>query len=388
MNSKFTRVFETIKEYDFKTMNYRLIIYSVLLSVIGILAIGSATDDVSYPTKQILGLVLGLVFMFLVSLVKYEFLARYYWLMYFLSIFLLLLVIFFGRNIMGAQRWVVLFGIQVQPSEICKILLMFFLSTLLLRNRHSINNWKFLVTMVVLLFIPWFLVYREPDFSTSVVILASFCAIILMSGISAKIVRRVLFVVIPLIAAAILVIISLPAEKNIIPEYQYNRIIGFYDEENPVAERIRYQQENSVIAIASGGTSGKGLNNNSITSVKNADFISEPQTDFIFTIIGEELGFLGALATIVLIGLIVFECFLIGFRAREQLGRSLAIGYGILIAVQSFINLGVVTMIIPNTGLTLPFVSYGLSSLVTSFIGIGVVLNVGMKTKITIGGKF
>ncbi|MBR3004523.1 MAG: FtsW/RodA/SpoVE family cell cycle protein, partial [Lachnospiraceae bacterium] len=136
-------------------------------------------------------------------------------------------------------------------------------------------------------------------------------------------------------------------------------------------------------AIAGGGFSGKGLNNDSPTSVKNANFISEPETDFIFTIIGEELGFIGTLATIVLLGLIIFECFRIGYRAREQIGRSIAVGYGTLIAVQSFINIGVNTMIIPNTGLTLPFVSYGLSSLITSFVGIGLILNVGLRKKIT-----
>jgi len=118
--------------------------------------------------------------------------------------------------------------------------------------------------------------------------------------------------------------------------------------------------------------------------VKNADFISEPQTDFIFTIIGEELGFFGSLVTIVLMALIVIECFRIGLRARENIGKCIAIGYGTLIGTQAFINLSVVTMLLPNTGLTLPFVSYGLSSLITSFLGIGLVLNVGLQKKFSL----
>jgi len=195
---------------------------------------------------------------------------------------------------------------------------------------------------------------------------------------------RVLLVLLPLAAILITLVILLPEDKNILPKYQYDRLVGFYDPDNANAERIRYQQENSVLAIAGGSLTGKGLNNNSITSVKNADFISEPQTDFIFTIIGEELGFFGSIATIVLLALIVIECFRIGLRARENIGKCIAIGYGTLISVQAFINISVVTMILPNTGLTLPFVSYGLSSLVTSFIGVGLVLNVGMKKKFSI----
>lgn len=388
MKLKSDKIFEIIREYDYKTLNYRLIIYTIALSVIGILAISSATDDKSLVTKQIAGLVAGVILMIVVALIKYEFLARYYWLMYFASLVILLSVLIFGVERSGAKRWIDFKFIQIQPSEICKILLLIFVAALLVRNKASLNSWKFLLLTFGLLALPLFLIMKEPDLSTSIVFLSMFCVIIFLSDISGKIIKKILLVVVPLLACVLVTIFLLPAEKNIIPEYQYNRLIGFYDKDNAVAERIRYQQENSVIAIASGGATGKGLNNESTTSVKNADFISEPQTDFIFTVIGEELGFAGSVATIVLIGLIVFECFLVGIRAREQIGRSIAIGYGTLIAIQSFINIGVVTMIIPNTGLTLPFVSYGLSSLMTSFIGIGIVLNVGLKNKVTIGGSF
>ena len=388
MKLKSDRIFEIIREYDYKTLNYRLILFSIALSVIGILAISSATDDSSLVTKQIAGLVAGVILMLVVALIKYEFLARYYWIMYFASLIILLSVLIFGVERSGAKRWIDFKFIQIQPSEICKILLLIFVATLLVRNRASLNSWKFLLLTFGLLALPLFLIMKEPDLSTSIVFLSMFCVIIFLSEISGKIIKKILIVVVPALAVILTVIFLLPADKNIIPEYQYNRLIGFYDKDNAVAERIRYQQENSVIAIASGGATGKGLNTESTDSVKNADFISEPQTDFIFTVIGEELGFAGSVATIVLIGLIVAECFLIGIRAREQIGRSIAIGYGTLIAIQAFINIGVVTMIIPNTGLTLPFVSYGLSSLMTSFIGIGIVLNVGLKNKVTIGGSF
>ena len=380
MNLK--RIIDTLKSYDFRTLDYRLIFYVIALSVLGIAVISSAASP-AMAKKQIVGLIGGVIIMFVVSLVKYEFIIRYYWLMYFVNLALLISVKLFGATWLGAQRWIAIGNFQFQPSEVSKLLLLIFFAVLLSNNNQSLNSVKFLIFALVMFAIPLSLVLLQPDLSTSIVIICIFCAIMFVSGLHSKIIKRVLLVILPLAAVFIALIFILPADKNIIPEYQYNRLIGFYDANNEVAAKIRYQQENAVTAIAGGGFSGKGLNNDSPTSVKNANFISEPETDFIFTIIGEELGFIGTLATIVLLGLIVFECFRIGYRAREQIGRSIAVGYGTLIAVQSFINIGVNTMIIPNTGLTLPFVSYGLSSLITSFVGIGLILNVGLRKKIT-----
>lgn len=135
------------------------------------------------------------------------------------------------------------------------------------------------------------------------------------------------------------------------------------------------------MAIGSGQLTGKGLNNNTTTSVKNGNFILEPQTDFIFAIIGEELGFVGSCIVIALLLLIVIQCILTGARAQNLAGKIICCGVGGLIAVQSFINIGVATGLIPNTGVPLPFVSYGLTSLVSLYIGIGFVLNVGLQPK-------
>lgn len=143
MKLKSDRIFEIIREYDYKTLNYRLILFSIALSVIGILAISSATDDSSLVTKQIAGLVAGVILMLVVALIKYEFLARYYWLMYFASLIILLSVLIFGVERSGAKRWIDFKFIQIQPSEICKILLLIFVATLLVRNRASLNSWKF-----------------------------------------------------------------------------------------------------------------------------------------------------------------------------------------------------------------------------------------------------
>ena len=142
------------------------------------------------------------------------------------------------------------------------------------------------------------------------------------------------------------------------------------------------------MAIGSGGLWGKGLNNNTLTSVKNGNYISEPQTDFIFCIVGEELGFVGAAGVIIALALIVFECFYIGIHAPDLSGRIICVGFGSWIAFQSFVNIAVVTHMIPNTGLTLPFVSYGLSSLISLFGGAGVILNISLQHKKNVLGGF
>ena len=135
------------------------------------------------------------------------------------------------------------------------------------------------------------------------------------------------------------------------------------------------------MAIGSGQLWGKGLNNSQITSVKNGNFISEPQTDFIFAIVGEELGFVGSVIVIALLFLIVMECIIMARKAKDISGRLICCGMASLIGFQGFVNVCVATGLMPNTGLTLPFVSYGLTSLVTLFLGIGFVLNVGLQPK-------
>ena len=134
-----------------------------------------------------------------------------------------------------------------------------------------------------------------------------------------------------------------------------------------------------MMAIGSGMLWGKGLNNNMISSVKNGNFISEPQTDFIFTIVGEELGFVGGCVVILLEFLIAIECVNVARKAKDLAGTCIASGMAALIGFQSFVNIAVATGIFPNTGVPLPFVSYGLTSLVSIFIGMGFVLNVRLQ---------
>ena len=178
----------------------------------------------------------------------------------------------------------------------------------------------------------------------------------------------------------ILFVIVIQPNQPLIHQYQQNRILAWLEPEEYESEEA-YQQLNSIKAIGSGKLTGKGYNSDATTSVKNGNFISEPQTDFIFAIIGEELGFVGCCVVIILILLIVIDCILIGMKAKDTGGRIICAGIAALIGIQSFINISVATMLFPNTGISLPFVSYGLTSLVCLYMGIGFVLNVGLQPK-------
>ncbi len=225
---------------------------------------------------------------------------------------------------------------------------------------------------------PLGLIIVEPNLSTTIVTALVICLLIYVGGLSYRIIAKILLVLIP--ASVIFLSIAVMPNQPFLKEYQQKRILAFLNPEEYASDEA-YQQNNSVMAIGSGQLVGKGLNNNTTTSVKNGNFILEPQTDFIFAIIGEELGFIGGCIVIALLLLIVIQCILIGIRAQNLAGRIICCGVGGLIGVQSFINISVATGLMPNTGVPLPFVSYGLTSLVSLYMGIGFVLNVGLQPK-------
>lgn len=222
------------------------------------------------------------------------------------------------------------------------------------------------------------MIKEQPDLSTSIVLIVVFCIVMFAGGISWKLVIGVLAVAIP--AVAIVISIALQPDNKILTEYQRGRILSFVNPQE-YATTLAYQQLNSVTAIASGQLDGKGYNNNEITSVKNGNFLSEAETDFIFAVIGEEFGFKGCIVVIVLLMGISLECVSISRRAKDTAGTIIAAGMGGLVAFQGFVNIGVATFILPNTGLPLPFVSYGLTSVMSLFMGMGFVLNVRLQVK-------
>ena len=374
-----TKIKEKLKSYNYRYINVRLIIWLYALLILGLNVIASATKYDHYEAKQLLGIILGSCAVIVLMLIDYHFVLKFYWLIYFLNLGLLVGVKIIGENVNGAQRWVTIAGIQIQPSEFTKLFMVLFLAKLMLKYKDKLNTFKILLLFVITFAIPWLLVFKQPDLSTSIVLAISFCVIMYVGGLSYKIIAALFAIAVP--AVIVLVYLLLQPNQTILDDYQYNRLVGFYDRDNEIAEKINYQQVNSEMAIGSGGLWGKGLNNDREDSVKNGNYIAEAQTDFIFTIVGEELGFAGTMTVICLIALVTFECFYVGAHAPDMGGRIICCGLGGIIAFQSFVNMGVATRLLPNTGLPLPFVSYGLSSLLSLMAGMGVVLNVGLQHK-------
>lgn len=364
-----------LKQYQIKDYNFRLIIYVTALTLIGINVIGSAQRSVQ--NKQIFGLCLGLAAMAIVSIIDYSFILKFSWLIYAFNIALLSLITFhlFGDEGGGAVRWIEIGGFRFQPSELSKVLLILFFSWFFGKYYEKVNKFYFIVISGGLIFVPWIMIEKQPDLSTSIVVAIIFIALLFLSGLSYKIIAGVLAVLIP--AGSLFIYLILQPDQTILDPYQWRRIMSWLQPEKYATDA--YQQQNSIMAIGSGLLWGKGLNNDTVFSVKNGNFIPEPQTDFIFAIVGEELGFVGGTLVLVLLLLIVIECILIGRKAKDLSGQLICGGVAAWIGFQTFFNICVVTGMMPNTGLPLPFVSYGLTSLVSLFIGIGLVLNVGLQ---------
>ncbi|HIX63967.1 MAG TPA: FtsW/RodA/SpoVE family cell cycle protein [Candidatus Mediterraneibacter colneyensis] len=361
--------------YNIKDYRISLVIPVVVLSVIGILMVRSARPD--YMDRQIVGVALGILAMVVISLIDYKWILSLYWPMYFLNLILLAAIWIPGLGVVanGARRWLNL-GFQFQPSDLTKILMILFFARFLSDREREINRPKVILQAIALILPSLALIYVQPNLSTTICVAALFCALLFLGGLSYKFVGTVLAITIP--AVVIFLAVAVQPNQPFLRDYQQERILAWLEPEKYAADES-YQQLNSVMAIGSGQLSGKGYNNDDTTSVKNGNFVSEPQTDFIFAIIGEELGFVGCCAVIFLILLIVIGCIMVGLKAKDTGGRIICGGVAALIGIQSFINIGVATLILPNTGLSLPFVSYGLTSVVCFFMGIGFVLNVGLQ---------
>ncbi len=362
------------QRYNIRDYRFSLVFLVLTLSIVGVFMVGSARPDLM--TRQIMGVGLGVLAMAVISLIDYKWVLSLYWPIYGLNIIMLATVLLFGETRNNATRWLNLGFVQFQPSDLTKILMILFYAKFLMEREETIKNPKTIIQGVALILPSLALIYMQPNLSTTLCIAALFCALMYLGGLSYKLIGTILAVIVP--SFIILLVIAVQPNQPFLKDYQQERILAWLEPEE-YANSTSYQQLNSVMAIGSGQLTGKGYNNDEAISVKNGNFVSEPQTDFIFAIIGEELGFVGCCAVIFLLLLIVIDCILIGLKAKDTGGRIICGGVAALIGIQSFINIGVATMILPNTGLSLPFVSYGLTSVVCFFMGIGFVLNVGLQ---------
>ena len=364
-----------IRQYRLRDYNFRLVFALAALSALGVLLVGSA--DPSLQFRQLQGVLLGMVMMVIVSLMDFSWVLNFYWIMYVFNLILLTAVWIAGTESKGAERWLNIGGFQFQPTELAKIILILFFARFFMDHEVDLNTLKTLVKSAVLIAIPLFLIFTQPDLKNTITIAILFCVIIYVAGLSYKIIGGAFLIAVPL--AVVLLFIIMQPDQKLLDDYQRGRIMAFFNSEDDAYADDVLQQENSVMAIGSGELTGKGLNNSEVSSANRANFVSENHTDFILSVAGEELGFLGCSAILLLLLLIIFECIRTGLRAKDLSGKLICCGVGGIVAIQGFINVAVVTNLMPNTGTPLPFVSYGLTSLVSLYIGMGFVLNVGLQ---------
>ena len=365
-----------LKQYKLRNYHFELIVSIIILNVIGILLIGSAKHSVQ--KTQIMGMAMGLVAMLVISLMDYSFLLRFTWIYYVGIIGLLIAVKIFGDDAKGATRWIEIAGIRFQPSELAKIVIILFFAYFFMKYQEKINTVPVLLSSFMLLGIPFLLILKQPDMSTSIAVALIFVSLLFIAGLSYKIILTVLGISVPIGIVGFTYVIRIAETAT---DFHFGRIMAWLYPTDPKWAQTAAQQQNSIMAIGSGKLWGKGLNNSVATSMKNSNYIIEPQTDFIFSVAGEELGFVGTITIIVLLLFIVIDCILIARKAKDLSGKLICCGMAALIGFQSIFNIFVATGLMPNTGIPLPFVSYGLTSLLTLYMGIGFVLNVGLQPK-------
>ncbi len=373
-------------DYNFKHYDFRLVLYMIILNVFGILIIRSAVNAPDFRdvqvVRQIMGSFAGLAICIALSLLDYRLIVQQANVIYFISVALLAGVLVYGTaSGHGAVRWIQLPVVgQVQPAEFVKLGVIVFFASYFQRAKDQINLPHVVLMAFLWFLLPVLLILMQPNLSTGIIMTVIVAAMVFASNISFKWILGVIGAVVPF--AAVFVYLFRSGLYDHIPllrGYQAERILTFL---NPSENtQTFYQQLYSIMAIGSGKLLGKGLYNDSIFSVKNGNFLAEEDNDFIFAVIGEELGFRGSIIIIILFLLIILECLIIARRARNLSGRLICVGMMAWIGFQTYTNIAVATGIFPNTGITLPFFSRGVSSLVSVYAGLGIVLNVALQRK-------
>lgn len=373
-------------DYDFRNYDFRLILYMIILNVTGVFVVRSAINADSFQdpqvARQIMGAFAGLAMCIGLSLVDYRKITQRSRFIYIFCVLLLIGVKIYGTAAgHGATRWVrvPVLG-QVQPAEFVKVGLILFFADYFQKMKDEINFPHVLALAFLYFLIPASLVLLQPNLSTTIIMTVIVACMVFASPIHIRWIAGVLIV--SLLFGLLLYYLFRSGLYDKIPllrGYQAERILTFM---NPSENQQGYnQQQNSIMAIGSGLLKGKGLFNHSIFSVKNGDFLSEQDNDFIFAVIGEELGFRGSVIIIIFFLLIVLECLIIASEAKNLSGRLICVGVMAWIGFQTYTNIAVATGLFPNTGITLPFFSRGVSSLLSVYLGLGIVLNVALQRK-------
>ena len=339
-----------------------------LLSILGLFFLFSASNsDASMVSKQLVFIVAGFIMMILISQPDPDIFRRMSLLFLLLSIMLLGITYLFGPEINGAQRWVRVGSFSFQSSELLKLAVPLFLANFLYGKKLPIQRKEIFFSLVII-FCCFFLVYRQPDLGTALIVALSGLFVLFLSGLSWSFIG----------GSFMILVISSPFIWNILlAPFQRQRIATFF---NPDADPFgaSWNIIQSKVAIGSGGFFGKGFGEGSQTQL---NFLPETETDFIFSVIGEEFGFLGVLLLLSIYLFILLRCFYLALTARDRFCRLVIGGLSLTFAANLIINLCMVVGLLPVVGMPLPFISKGGSSLISLFLAFGIIISMGTHKK-------
>jgi rod shape determining protein RodA len=345
-----------------------LLLVSLTLSAFGILAVYVAGSEAqqAYAMNQALGFVLGVTGAIPLALIDYRFWQRYLRPIYGLVILMLLSVIFIGTAAGGAQRWVDIGPVQVQPSEFAKLGIVIVLAGYF--AERAVGEHTVFLKALGVLAVPALLVFMQPDLGTALVFGTVFFTMAYIAG--AKVVQLAGLVV------AVAITATLAVKLKILEEYQIARLTAFSD--GDCSSWISYQVCQSKMAIGSGGITGKGLD---AQTLANLGFLPEENTDFIFSNLAERVGFVGSIVLILLFFLLVWRILHVATISRDRFGVLIAVGVATIFLFHVFVNVGMTMGIMPVTGIPLPFISYGRSNLVVSVLSLGLLQSIAIHAK-------
>ncbi|MBD63207.1 MAG: rod shape-determining protein RodA [Gammaproteobacteria bacterium] len=339
-----------------------------VLSILGLFFLFSASNgDVNIVFKQFIFVIGGLVFMIGISQPDPDIFRRTSLMILLFALFLLGITYFFGPEINGAQRWVRIGSISFQSSELLKIALPIFLANFLFNKKLPIQRKEVLISILIILCC-FFIVYRQPDLGTALIVALSGIFVLFLSGLSWGFIG----------GSLIFLIISSPFIWNVLLEpFQRQRMATYFNpDSDPFGASWNIIQ--SKVAIGSGGLFGKGFGEGSQTQL---NFLPETETDFIFSVIGEEFGFLGVLLLLTIYLFILLRCFYLALNARDRFCRLVIGGISLTFAANLIINLSMVVGLLPVVGMPLPFISMGGSSLISLFFSFGIIISMGTHKK-------
>ncbi len=366
-----------LKRYNWKNYDFSLVAVVLILTLISTYVLYIIQGNKFSMSRQVIGIIGGLIVLFIFSILDYHDLCTYIPIIYVIST---LMAAATRLSPLGTDqdtksyRWLDFKVIVFQPSEICKVVVILALAVFFAKRRENLKTFTnfFIASAIALL--PTFFILIQSDLSSGMVILVILVMMLMSSGIGHRVLGPVAAIVVPVILF-LFWYIQQPGQK-LLKGYQLKRIVGWLHPEE-AALGVMYQQNNSILSIASGKLYGKIMAGDTVT--RNYSKVDVIESDFIWTPISEEFGFIGGMIILVLLSIVIIKCFLLAKQARDYMGMMICIGIGAMYSFQTFFNIGVATRLLPNTGLPLPFLSNGLSSLLSNMITIGILLNIGIQ---------